>query len=670
MNLFRTGLQTAKLSIIHCQLSIVLSVLFLSQLPLQALVTTNVSTAQALQNALTLAAANGDDNDIRLASGYYIGNFNYNSGGGYNLTIEAQPGVTNMQITLDGAGTGSDMNISATATASITVQGITFLRNCGNSGIGALRIATGVAAPILVQNCLFLSPANSSGMGLELASGLNATVTNCTATGATNGGGGTGISISITGNATVQNCSMTTNSDAGLSFSGAGVVVTGSMFTGNSCGVFCVYGGPTITLSGNTFIGNQGGASLMGTMVTLTGNIFTGNYSGSDWESGDGGGVWIDSSGTVTLSGNTFTGNSALYSGGGADCSGGTVTLSGNTFTGNSGENWNSAGGGCRCSGGTVMLTGNTFTGNSVSSSSSGGGAYCSGTITLANNSFTGNSAGSGGGAYCSGTMTVSGNTFQQNEAVTGGGIYASGQTINLLDNLVANNSQTSSSSQGGGVWVDATSTLFMINNTVTGNTAAGSGGGAACVVTGTVELLNVYNNILWGNSASGNGGDVYLAGTGQQKVFDFNDADSIYGVWDIAQNNIDLSPKFFDPVNGDYHIQNMSPCRNAGTTNAPVLSATDLDGNPRIINGAVDMGCYEYTTNVTHPADTNGDFIITRAEFNAYAAAWQNGQTWTNGPNPIPANYVTRAGYLMTNGGAYYNDGSARPVNWKTNSP
>jgi hypothetical protein len=209
-----------------------------------------------------------------------------------------------------------------------------------------------------------------------------------------------------------------------------------------------------------------------------------------------------------------------------------------------------------------------------------------------------------------------------------------------------------------------------MINNTVTGNTAAGSGGGAAYVVTGTVELLNVYNNIIWGNSANGNGGDVYLSGTGQRKVFDFNDADSMYGVWDIAQNNIDLSPQFFNPVSGDYHTQSASPCVAAGTTNAPSLPATDLDGNPRIANGAVDLGCYEYTTNVTHPADTNGNFHITTAEFNAYAAAWQNAQTWTNGPNPgpnpIPANYVTRAGYLMTNGGAYYNDGSARPVNWK----
>jgi hypothetical protein len=26
----------------------------------------------------------------------------------------------------------------------------------------------------------------------------------------------------------------------------------------------------------------------------------------------------------------------------------------------------------------------------------------------------------------------------------------------------------------------------------------------------------------------------------------------------------------------------------------------------------------------------------------------------------------MTRAGYLMTNGGSYYNAGSARPLNWR----
>lgn len=149
----------------------------------------HVATAQDLQNALTLAAANGANNNIWLTNGYYIGNFNFNSSGGYNLLIANEPNVTNnTQITFDGGGLGRDMSLANTGTGNIAVQGITFLRNCGNSSIGALRIAAGGGATIQVQNCQFLSPTNTSGMGLEVASGLNATITNCIVNGSTSGG--------------------------------------------------------------------------------------------------------------------------------------------------------------------------------------------------------------------------------------------------------------------------------------------------------------------------------------------------------------------------------------------------------------------------------------------------------------------------------------------------
>ena len=68
----------------------------------------------------------------------------------------------------------------------------------------------------------------------------------------------------------------------------------------------------------------------------------------------------------------------------------------------------------------------------------------------------------------------------------------------------------------------------------------------------------------------------------------------------------------------------------------APSLPLTDLDGNSRTNSaGQVDMGCYEFNTTATHPADTNSNLVITAAEFNAYAAAWKSGQTWTNGAEP-----------------------------------
>src|SRR5438128_625465 len=103
----------------------------------------HVATAQDLQNALTLAAANGADNNIYLTNGYYIGNFNFNSSGGHTLTIQAEPGVTNTAVAIDGGGTGRDLNLANTGNGNFTVRGVTFLLNCGNANIGALRIAGG-----------------------------------------------------------------------------------------------------------------------------------------------------------------------------------------------------------------------------------------------------------------------------------------------------------------------------------------------------------------------------------------------------------------------------------------------------------------------------------------------------------------------------------------------
>jgi hypothetical protein len=139
-----------------------------------------------------------------------------------------------------------------------------------------------------------------------------------------------------------------------------------------------------------------------------------------------------------------------------------------------------------------------------------------------------------------------------------------------------------------------------------------------------------------------------------------------MYGVWDMALNNQDVSPQFFDPVNGDYHLRRLSPCVNAGTNGAAQLPGVDLDGQPRVVEGTVDLGCYEFSNSAPHPADVNVDWIISESEYNDYASAWKNDAPWSTGPSPIPADWVTRAGFLKQNGGKYHNDGSAQPTCWK----
>jgi len=78
-------------------------------------------------------------------------------------------------------------------------------------------------------------------------------------------------------------------------------------------------------------------------------------------------------------------------------------------------------------------------------------------------------------------------------------------------------------------------------------------------------------------------------------------DADPCFvlpGYWaDANDPNIIVEPN--DPnavwIEGDYHLLPASPCIDTGDPNyIPSPNETDLDGNPRVIGDAVDMGAYE----------------------------------------------------------------------------
>ncbi|MGZ5545363.1 MAG: hypothetical protein ACXWIU_11860 [Limisphaerales bacterium] len=66
------------------------------------------------------------------------------------------------------------------------------------------------------------------------------------------------------------------------------------------------------------------------------------------------------------------------------------------------------------------------------------------------------------------------------------------------------------------------------------------------------------------------------------------------------------------------------------------------------------------------HPADVSRDYRIAVNELTAYAAAWAMASTWSNGPVPIPVDYVTRAGQIWRMNELYtFNPKLFAPLCW-----
>jgi hypothetical protein len=131
-------------------------------------------------------------------------------------------------------------------------------------------------------------------------------------------------------------------------------------------------------------------------------------------------------------------------------------------------------------------------------------------------------------------------------------------------------------------------------NCTLTGNEVKGVGGSG-----GGAHSCTLNNSILAGNSASNYGGGAYFSTLNNCVLDDNSDSNGGNDSYNTLNDCYTTAPLFLDDANGNFRLQSSSPCINAGN-NAFVVGGTDLDGNPRVVGGTVDIGAYEYQSPVS----------------------------------------------------------------------
>jgi len=262
-----------------------------------------------------------------------------------------------------------------------------------------------------------------------------------------------------------------------------------------------------------------------------------------------------------------------------------------------------------------------------VCSGGIGGGGIslrgASGNTRIIGNVIATNSMPSGGGGislWAAGAPTIKNNIIEGNDGGgTGGGIVMfNDASPQIVQNLFFHNM----ASEGGAIyWLIPVSTpgMLLLNNTIAENS---SSSGSAIFDGGFDTNMTIENNLIIGKAGESAYFCQQFNGSTTPTVFAHNDifavgAAAISGNCTVAtgtSGNISADPKFVNAVAINFDLQTGSPAIDAGDNSAPNSPTTDLDRFPRIVNGTIDMGAYEFfptTISVAPPSLTFSTQLI-----------------------------------------------------------
>jgi hypothetical protein len=298
-------------------------------------------------------------------------------------------------------------------------------------------------------------------------------------------------------------------------------------------------------------------------------------------------------------------------------------------------------GGGVNVQGSSPMITNNVIRNNQACQGA--GIGVLSGSPLIQRNTITNNiinfcsnrgafGGGAGIGIHGASFVEILDNVISNNVggnglANSGGGIYLFGTGAPIIKrNIIKGNSVDN---WGGGIWMVLVTDALIVQNLIIGNQAY-EGGGIYWIVGEPGAKL--VNNTIADNDATSNGSGLYINGVdvrteltnniivakpgqvglycgGIDPTVRFNNIFSAGGTAYAGgcsnkagtDGNISADPLFTNPTQGDYHLRQGSPSIDAGYNQAPNLPDTDVDGNPRILDGngdgtaTIDMGIDEF---------------------------------------------------------------------------